>query len=89
MIMHGTRGVLLVEDDHDVRVSIRCLLESEGYEVISAEDGRRGLFVFRTEKPDLVVTDIIMPEKEGIETIRDIRGFSPICRCFASRCLGC
>src|SRR6185437_14694121 len=69
--------ILVIDDNLVVRNTIVQILESEGYEVISAEDGRRGLYVFRNEHPDLVVTDIIMPEKEGIETIRDIRGEVP------------
>jgi CheY-like chemotaxis protein len=71
------KKILVIDDNMVVRNTIVQILESEGYDVISAEDGRRGLFVFRSEHPDLVVTDIIMPEKEGIETIRDIRGEMP------------
>jgi CheY-like chemotaxis protein len=69
--------ILVIDDNVVVRNTIVQILESEGYEVIGAEDGRKGLSAFRTEHPDLVVTDIIMPEKEGIETIRDIRAESP------------
>lgn len=69
--------ILVIDDNVVVRNTIVQLLEGEGYQVVSAEDGRRGLNVFRTERPDLVITDIIMPEKEGIETIRDIREASP------------
>jgi CheY-like chemotaxis protein len=69
--------ILVIDDNVVVRNTLVQILESEGYEVVSAEDGRRGLTVYRSEKPDLVITDIIMPEKEGIETIRDIRGLSP------------
>lgn len=67
------KKILVIDDNIVVRNTIVQMLETEGYEVVSAEDGRRGLNVFRTERPDLVITDIIMPEKEGIETIRDIR----------------
>ena len=69
--------ILVIDDNVVVRNTIVQLLEGEGYAVVSAEDGRRGLTVFRSEKPDLVITDIIMPEKEGIETIRDIRDACP------------
>jgi CheY-like chemotaxis protein len=69
--------ILVIDDNVVVRNTIAQILESDGYEVLSAENGRRGLTVFRHEHPDLVVTDIIMPEKEGIETIRDIRDCSP------------
>ena len=54
------KKILVIDDNMVVRNTIVQILESEGYEVISAEDGRRGLFVFRSEKPDLVVTDIII-----------------------------
>ncbi len=53
------------------------LLEDLGYDVVSAEDGQRGMRLFRSEKPDLVITDIIMPEKEGIQTIAEIRRERP------------
>jgi CheY-like chemotaxis protein len=69
--------ILVIDDNAVVRNTIVQILESEGYCVVSAEDGRRGLTAFRHERPDLVITDIIMPEKEGIETIRDIRGECP------------
>ncbi len=75
--------ILVIDDNIAVRTTIVQMLEAEGYEVVSAEDGRRGLAVFRSAKPDLVVTDIIMPEKEGIETIRDIRDLSPKARIIA------
>jgi CheY-like chemotaxis protein len=64
--------ILVIDDDPVVRKVIVKILERHGYQVVSAEDGRRGLAVFRTEQPDLVITDMIMPEKEGIETIREI-----------------
>lgn len=69
--------ILVIDDNAVVRDTLVQMLEGEGYCVLSAEDGRRGLAVFRNERPDLVITDIIMPEKEGIETIRDIRGECP------------
>ncbi len=69
--------ILVIDDNGIVRNVLVQILESEGYQVLSAEDGKRGFALFCSEKPDLVVTDIIMPEKEGIETIRDIRGECP------------
>jgi CheY-like chemotaxis protein len=65
--------ILVIDDDMVVRETIIQILEDKGYEVISAEDGYRGLAAFRRDKPDLVITDIIMPEKEGIQTIMEIR----------------
>ena len=48
-------------------------MEDDGYQVVSAADGRRGMAMFRDAQPDLVITDIIMPEQEGIQTITEMR----------------
>jgi CheY-like chemotaxis protein len=69
--------ILVVDDDDMVRDTIIRILKRKGYEVVAAVDGYRGVSLFEKELPDLVITDIIMPEKEGIETIRDIRALSP------------
>jgi DNA-binding response OmpR family regulator len=69
--------ILVIDDDCAARETIVQVLEEGGYEVTSAEDGRRGLVSFRREPPDLVITDIIMPEKEGIQTITEMRGERP------------
>jgi len=69
--------VLVIDDDPVARMTVRAILEDEGYSVTCAEDGRRGVAVFRKLRPDLVVTDIIMPEKEGIETILELRSIWP------------
>jgi CheY-like chemotaxis protein len=68
--------ILVIDDDVLVRDTIVRILERKGYQVLVAGDGARGLRIFRSERPDLVITDIIMPEKEGLETIREIRGES-------------
>jgi DNA-binding response OmpR family regulator len=69
--------VLVIDDDAGVRQTLTAILEDNGYEVMSAEDGRRGVAVFRSERPDLVITDIIMPEQEGIQTIIEMRKNAP------------
>ena len=64
----------LVIDDNDlVRASTRTLLESEGYDVDEAGDGDIGISRAKSSAPDLILTDIVMPNKEGIEMIRDLR----------------
>jgi DNA-binding NtrC family response regulator len=73
----GMTKILVIDDDVIVRETIIQILEDRGYEVISAEDGKRGVASFISEKPDLVITDIIMPEKEGIQTITEIRRERP------------
>lgn len=67
------RRALVIDDDDLVRATIVSILESAGYAVIQAEDGQRGLQLFQLHAVDLVVTDILMPTKEGIETIAAIR----------------
>lgn len=67
-------ATILVIDDHpDVRALLRRWLEREGYAVIEAGDGEAGIRIYRERGADLVITDIIMPHKEGIETIMDLR----------------
>ena len=75
--------ILLIDDDALLRQTIRKMLESAGHEVVEAENGRIGLDAFRKQAIDAVVTDIIMPQKEGIETIRDIRALNPAVRIVA------
>ncbi len=69
--------ILLVDDDAAVRDSIAMVLASAGFEVDQAEQGVTGMRLLRAHEPDLVITDILMPEKEGIETIREIRSVLP------------
>jgi DNA-binding NtrC family response regulator len=69
--------ILVINDDTIVRRSLTVILEDAGCKVVSAEDGKRGMAAFRGEHPDLVITDIIVPEQEGIQTITEIRGVKP------------
>lgn len=69
--------ILVIDDDAAVRrVLVRCLA-GEGHELVEAENGNSGLARFREHKPALVITDIVMPQTEGIETIREIRRAAP------------
>jgi len=61
--------ILLIDDDELLRDAISDLLESEGYDVAVAEDGNQGLEAFEAVRPEVVITDIMMPERDGIETI--------------------
>jgi CheY-like chemotaxis protein len=69
--------VLVVDDDGDVRKVLRLMLESGGYRVLEAADGREALDQVRGESVDLVLTDLVMPEQEGLETIQAIRREQP------------
>jgi len=68
-----TTRVLVIDDNSDVRESLRWLLESEGYSVSVAANGVEGLRLQRKQPADLVVTDIYMPEQDGIETLWKFR----------------
>ena len=69
--------VLIIDDEELVRVTLRQALELAGYEVAEATNGNEGVKLALGDPPDLVITDIIMPEKEGIETIAEIRREHP------------
>ncbi|MDB5409574.1 MAG: regulator [Rhodospirillales bacterium] len=71
--------ILVIDDDALVRQALTQILESNGYEVQCAPDGRKGLQSFRGRRPDLVISDIIMPMMEGIETIMALRILSRAC----------
>jgi CheY-like chemotaxis protein len=75
--------VLVIDDDILVRRTISRILQHGGYEVTLAEDGAKGVAKFRSERPDLVITDIIMPEQEGIETIIQLLRDNPAARIIA------
>ena len=75
--------ILVIEDDIQVRRMLRITLEKAGFGVDVAENGRKGLESLVEHSVDLVVTDLVMPEKEGIETIIDIRREFPGLRIIA------
>jgi CheY-like chemotaxis protein len=65
--------VLVVDDDPGVRDVIRSMLEAAGYTVLMAENGKEAIRLLKTERADLILTDLVMPEQEGIETIKTLR----------------
>jgi DNA-binding response OmpR family regulator len=69
--------ILVIDDDRMVRRVVEMMLKTGGHQVICETDGRRGMERFRIERPDIVVTDIIMPDQEGLDTIVMIRRESP------------
>lgn len=70
--MPGLR-VLLVEDDVRVREVLAAYLDVDGFEVVEAADGVEGLESTRTQAPDLIVTDIMMPRMDGLTMVRQLR----------------
>jgi DNA-binding response OmpR family regulator len=69
--------ILVVDDDDKVRQAICDALELHGHEIVPAGNGVRALESYKAGVFDLVITDIVMPEKEGLETIIELRGLSP------------
>jgi CheY-like chemotaxis protein len=67
------KRILLIEDDEDFRGVLRTALELRGFEVAQAADGDEGIRSFCQQEPDLVLCDLFMPQKEGLETIRELR----------------
>lgn len=65
--------ILVADDDAGVRGFLRKVLEQDGYQVAEAADGKQALQRALTGRVDLVITDLVMPEQEGIETIRALR----------------
>ena len=70
-------NILIIDDESEVRYAIRAVLEDIGHTVAEAGTGTEGLERFQEGKFDLVICDIIMPDKEGIETIVEIRQIEP------------
>lgn len=65
--------ILVFDDEPFILLMIKKMLEKAGHEVDMALNGREGMELFEKNKPDLLITDIIMPEKEGLETIIELR----------------
>ena len=65
--------ILVIDDDNDLCFILREVLRAEGYKVSMAADGEQGIALQRKQPASLLITDIFMPNKEGIETIRDFR----------------
>ena len=69
--------VLVIDDEPQIRDLLSSILEMEGYTVLVAADGRQGVELYRRQPADVVMTDMIMPEQEGIETIRELLRLNP------------
>ena len=75
--------ILIIDDEDQPRRMLQQVLTRAGYEVIEARNGNEGLQYFRARPTDLIITDILMPEKEGLETIIDIRREFPAVKIIA------
>jgi CheY-like chemotaxis protein len=74
-MVDGKAKILIIDDDPDFTETIQAMLESGGYEVISASDGQKGLNMVRAEEPDLIILDIMMDSMfEGFSVMSTLRG---------------
>lgn len=71
------KRILVIDDEQRVIDVLRDILQIEGYDVVSAKNGAEGLEVFRQVSCDLVITDMVMPTKDGLQTILDLRKEMP------------
>jgi CheY-like chemotaxis protein len=69
--------ILIIDDDDLIRMTFLHILKKTNCTTIEANNGNEGLAKYRQMRPDIVITDMLMPEKEGLETISLIRAFDP------------
>jgi len=69
----GRKKILVLDDEPNVVAYLETLLQDNGYDTVSAGDGREGMEKVRSEKPDLITLDISMPEESGVRFFRDLK----------------
>jgi DNA-binding NtrC family response regulator len=75
--------ILIIDDEVQIREMLGQMLTREGYQVVHARDGKEGMKACREQSIDLIITDIIMPEKDGIEMILELRHDFPALKVIA------
>ncbi|MEO5348063.1 MAG: response regulator [Magnetococcus sp. YQC-3] len=76
-------SILIVDDDVEFRALLRAYLESDGHEVYEAVDGKEAALLYRVHLPDMVITDIFMPEQDGLELIMELKVRFPVVKVIA------
>jgi DNA-binding response OmpR family regulator len=82
-MLQQMRSILVIEDDANLRLVLEQMLTTAGYNVRTAVDGKQGATLCRATPPDLVITDIYMPNRDGLEVIMDLRQHCPKTRIIA------
>ena len=80
MVSKIVKNIMLVEDEEDSRVMLSNLLETQGHTVVTAPNGKKALELFKDSLPDLVITDILMPELDGFDEKYTDKIFKPFQR---------
>ena len=75
--MNDRKRILVIDDEPTALDLLRRILEMNGYEVLSAANGQKGVELFHQYPCDLVITDMVMPIKDGLQTILDLRSIAP------------
>lgn len=73
MLLMSKKKILLIDDEQDILEIISYNLEKEGYEIFTADNGNKGIEIARKIIPDLILLDVMMPEKDGIKTCQEMR----------------
>ncbi len=71
------KKILIIDDEPPIPKMLKKLLEKNSYQVLEASDGKQGIESYKEHDPDLIITDLIMPEKEGLETIGQLKKLNP------------
>ena len=71
------KRILIIDDDEDFRSYVYDLLTSRGYKVLTAANGNEGLKTINRDEIDIILVDMVMPEREGVETIMEVRVTHP------------
>ena len=74
------KTILIVDDESDIRKYLSRLLQDNGYETLTADDGEEGMEAARRDKPNLICLDIVMPEKSGVRMYRDLCEDPELCK---------
>jgi two-component system, OmpR family, response regulator len=69
--------ILVIDDEQSIRNLLDTILRRKGYDVVLADSGRKGLEIFRRERPDVIVLDLKMPEMDGLTVLRQIHSLDP------------
>ncbi len=75
-LVNNVKRILIIDDEVSAREILRRMLEAEGYEVVEAANGEEGIACFLRQASDLVITDMVMPVKDGLKTILEIREYA-------------
>lgn len=75
--------ILIIDDEEQIRNLLREILEAEGHEIIVADNGKTGTKLYRENPAEIIITDLIMPEQEGLETIIELKREYPTVKIIA------